>query len=144
MKVLKIAIFGRDEDVNSQLIKNLSKNSKNIKYPGMDAEVEVGETTQLGRKLLFLSASHEKRNNFFTKFQHRGLDLGIVIVDSSKGVLNEDQMIIEDVKKQLPCMVFFNDQAETGFHNFGKTIGHGFIGSNKSTNGFLEFLAKMT
>jgi signal recognition particle receptor subunit beta len=145
MNDLKVAILGNEEDVKARLIKNLTKNSTTVKFHGMDTGIDVRYTMANGRRVYLFGVSSEERKIFFEEVVPAGIDLGIVLVNSSEGISNKDKEIIEEIKaKNMPCMVFFNDPDEREFHNFGLSIVHGSANNGAFANRLLEQITKMS
>jgi signal recognition particle receptor subunit beta len=145
MNDIKVAIIGNEEDAKARLIKNLTKNSTTVKFHGMDAGIDIGYTIANGRRVYLFGASSEERKRFFEEVVPAGIDLGIVLVNSSEGISTKDKEIIEEVKeKNMPCMVFFNDTKESEFHNFGKSIVHGSAKNGAFANRLLEHITKIS
>ncbi|MFQ5560832.1 MAG: hypothetical protein ACE5FU_09640 [Nitrospinota bacterium] len=143
MNEMKVAIIGSKGEGKNELIKNLTKNATNVAFNGMHAGIDIGYTTSNGKKVYLFGASSEERKRFFEEVIPAGIDLGVVIVDSSKGISKKDQSVIEEVKgRNLPCMLFLNDAKESEFHSFGKNVVHASAENSVSVNKFLKFLTK--
>jgi signal recognition particle receptor subunit beta len=126
------------------LINNLTEKRSNIEIGGKTSGIEVGSTTVNGKRIYLFGAPSDESESFFEAVLPGGIDLGIVIVDSSKGITSDDKRMIEEVKgHSMPCMVFFNDSNQNKFHNFGRSIVHGSAENSHSTDMLLDFLTKM-
>lgn len=145
MDDLKVAVLGRENAIKTELIKNLTENAARVGFEGMSSGIDIGCTVANGRRIYLFGVSSEERKRFFEEVLPTGIDLGIVVVDSSKGISSEDRELIEEVKEHnMPCMVFLNDSKESQLHNFGKSIVHGSARNRESTNRLLDFLTKTT
>lgn len=143
MDEMKVAIIDSKGKGKNQLIKNLTKNATNVAFNGMRAGIDIGYTVFNDKRVYLFGTSSEERKRFFEEVIPAGIDLGVVIVDSSKGISKKDQSVIEEVKgRNLPCMVFLNDEKENEFHSFGKNVVHASAENSVSANKFLEFLTK--
>jgi signal recognition particle receptor subunit beta len=123
---IKVAVLGESDEIKSNFINNLIKKKSNFKKGVVTSGFEVSITTVNGKRIYLFGAPSSQRESFFDAVLPEGIDLGIVIVDSSKGITSNDKKIIEEVKgRKMPCMVFFNDSNQNEFHNFGRSIVHG-------------------
>ncbi len=140
---MKIAVIGSEDPVKKRLINNLAKNSTNVKFTGMNSGIDIGYTIVNGKRVYLFGGSADERKRFFEEIIPAGIDLGIVVVDSKRGLTNDDKDVIEEVKGQMPCMVFFNDREQKELHSFGRNIVHGSADSGVSMARLLEYLSKM-
>ncbi len=140
MNEINVAILGGEEGAKNQLIKNLINGAK---YLGTSENKGTSETK--GKQVHLFTTSGQDEKQLFKEMPSEKFDLGIVVVDSSVGVSKRDQQIIEEVKNHnTPCIVFFNDANEEGFHSFGKNIVHGRADSSVFANRLLDFLTRMS
>ncbi len=140
MNEINVAILGEEEDAKNQLINNLTDGTNNLS-PSDDKRWAVAN----GKHVHLFTNSGRDAKQLFQKMPSEKFDLGIVVVDSSVGVSKMDKQIIEDVKNHdTPCIIFFNDANEEGFHSFGKNIVHGRAGSSVFANKLLDFLTRMS
>ncbi|RMF90699.1 MAG: hypothetical protein D6733_03155 [Methanobacteriota archaeon] len=145
MDEIKVAVLGCEKEPKTELIKNLTGNFRSVKLGGMNTDIDIGYTTANGRRLYLFGGTREERKRFFEEVLPAGIDLGIVVVDSSKGISPEDKELIEEMKERnMPCMVFLNDKKETELHSFGRTIVHGSAWNKESANRLRDFLTKAT
>ena len=143
MNDLKVAVLGGEDITKAALIKNITKNVKNVEFNGMRSGIDIGYTISNGKRVYLFGASSKERKRFFEEVLPAGIDLGIVIVDSSKGISKKDKDVIDEVKGQkMPCMIFFNDSKEKEFHSFGKNIVHGSADSSVFANRLLDYLTR--
>jgi signal recognition particle receptor subunit beta len=140
MNEMNVAILGGEEGAKNQLIKNLTDSVNNP-----DISVDKGFAVANGKHVhLFTNSGHDEKR-LFQEMTSEKFDLGIVLVDSSVGVSKRDRQFIEEVKNHdTPCIVFFNDAKEEGFHSFGKNIIHGRADSSVFANRLLDFLTRMS
>jgi signal recognition particle receptor subunit beta len=140
MNEINVAILGGEEGAKNQLIKNLTDGENNL-----DTSDDKSCAVANGKHVHLFTTSDREERQLFQKMPSEKFDLGIVVVDSSVGVSKRDQQIIEEVKNHdTPCIVFFNDANEEGFHSFGKNIIHGRADSSVFANRLLDFLTRMS
>jgi signal recognition particle receptor subunit beta len=142
---IKVAILGKDDGPKAKLIKNMTENARTVNFAGMSSGIDMGFTTVNGRRIYLFGATSEERKRFFEEVLPAGIDLGVVIVDSGKGISGKDKKIIDEIKdKKMQCLVFFNDRRENEFHNFGGSVFHGSAENRISANRLLDFFSKIS
>lgn len=140
MNEINVAILGWEDDAKNQLIKNLTGSENNL-----DTLNDKNFAVANKKRVHLFTTSGQDGKRLFQEMSSEKFDLGIVVVDSSVGVSKRDQQIIEEVKNHdTPCIVFFNDANEAGFHSFGNNIVHGCADSSVFANKLLDFLTKMS
>jgi signal recognition particle receptor subunit beta len=106
MDEIKVAVLGKQNPSKTELIKNLSKNAANVEFKGMSSGIDIGYTVANGRRVYLFGGSSEEKEKFFEEVLPAGIDLGIIVVDSSKGISPEDKELIDEVKEHnMPCQL---------------------------------------
>jgi len=105
MNDLKVAVLGGEEITKAALIKNITKNVKNVEFNGMRSGIDIGYTISNGKRVYLFGASSKERKRFFEEVLPAGIDLGIVIVDSSKGISKKDKDVIAFFAVHYACVM---------------------------------------
>jgi len=145
VRELKIAVLGSNSEHSSKLIRSLTDNAINVEFNGMSNGIDIGYTNTKRRRIYLFGAHSKERERFFEEVLPAGIDLGIVVVESSKGISEDDRELIRELKdRNLPCMVLLYDKSRREPELYGEHIIQGSAENRRSAVKLLEFLSKVT
>ncbi|NOZ76442.1 MAG: GTP-binding protein [Euryarchaeota archaeon] len=146
MERRKVVVLGKYDAGKSTLISRLADNAKNVEYDGITVSMDIGYKVFGNKKLYFFGTPGQERFKFLRKILSEGLDCGIVVVDSTRGLTREDMEILEQVKAMgVPYMVFVNktDKGELDY-DFGVATVKGSALHGDGVNRVVETVLAMT
>ncbi|MDI6644846.1 MAG: GTP-binding protein [Methanobacteriaceae archaeon] len=112
-KEIKIVILGSYNSGKTTTIENLVNRQKvtKIEYQGTTVAMDYGNVMIDGSKIHIFATPGQKRFKFMRQILSRGLNGAILVVDSSVGVTDTDQEIMDKLEKNnIPYVLFANKQ----------------------------------
>ncbi|GAB4317405.1 MAG: ATP/GTP-binding protein [Methanobacteriaceae archaeon] len=112
-KETKIVILGSYNSGKTTTIENLVDQKKvtKIEYKGTTVALDYGNVQIDGSKIHIFATPGQKRFKFMRQILARGLDGAILVVDSSAGITETDQEIMDKLEKNsIPYVIFANKQ----------------------------------
>jgi len=112
-KETKIVILGSYNSGKTTTIENLVDQKKvtKIEYKGTTVALDYGNVQIDGSKIHIFATPGQKRFKFMRQILARGLDGAILVVDSSAGITETDQEIMNKLEKNsIPYVIFANKQ----------------------------------
>ena len=110
-KELKIVVLGSYNSGKTTTLETLCQKKAKIEYKGTTIALDYGNTMIGGEKVHIFGSPGQERFEFMREILSQGLDGAIVVIDSSKGISNVDETIINKLNLQdVPYVLFANKQ----------------------------------
>jgi uncharacterized protein len=110
-KELKIVVLGSYNSGKTTTLENICQKKAKIEYKGTTIALDYGNTIIDGEKVHIFGSPGQERFEFMREILSQGLDGAIVVIDSSKGISNVDEAIINKLNLQeVPYVLFANKQ----------------------------------
>jgi len=109
MKKVKVVFFGRGDAGKSSLIARIIPKALNIEYKGMTVAMDVGVIEYKGVKFHLFGTPGQDRWEKIRDIVAYGVHIGVLVLDASSDITEEDRKIIEEIKKyDVPFIIFIN------------------------------------
>ena len=141
MEEIRIGIMGGGYACKTELIRNILRSTE-INFNDAGEWMDLGVTVSNKRRL-HLYASLERHVKKGYAAPPGGLDAGVFVVDSKKGVSKSDHTAITTVKHEMPCIILFDDRESKEFNSFGKNIVCGSLERADFAERLIDFLANI-
>jgi len=110
-KELKIVVLGSYNSGKTTTLENICQKKAKIEYKGTTIALDYGNTEIDGEKVHIFGSPGQERFEFMRDILSNGLDGAIVVIDSSKGISNVDEAILNKLNLQdVPYVLFANKQ----------------------------------
>jgi uncharacterized protein len=110
-KELKIVVLGSYNSGKTTTLENICQKKAKIEYKGTTIALDYGNTEIEGEKVHIFGSPGQERFEFMRDILSNGLDGAIVVIDSSKGLSNVDEAILNKLNfKDVPYVLFANKQ----------------------------------
>ncbi len=110
-KELKIVVLGSYNSGKTTTLENLCQKKAKIEYNGTTIALDYGNTIIEGEKVHIFGSPGQERFEFMREILSKGIDGAIVVIDSSKGISNVDETILNKLNnKDVPYVLFANKQ----------------------------------
>jgi uncharacterized protein len=110
-KEIKIVVLGSYNSGKTTTLENLCQKKAKIEYNGTTIALDYGNTMIEGEKIHIFGSPGQERFEFMREILSKGLDGAIVVIDSSKGISNVDETILQKLNnKDVPYVLFANKQ----------------------------------
>ena len=110
-KEIKIVVLGSYNSGKTTTLENICQKKANIEYNGTTIALDYGNTMIDGEKIHIFGSPGQERFEFMREILSQGLDGAIVVIDSSKGISNVDETILNKLNiKDVPYVLFANKQ----------------------------------
>ena len=110
-KEIKIVVLGSYNSGKTTTLENLCQKKAKIEYNGTTIALDYGNTMIEGEKIHIFGSPGQERFEFMREILSKGLDGAIVVIDSSKGISNVDETILQKLNnKNVPYVLFANKQ----------------------------------
>ena len=110
-KELKIVVLGSYNSGKTTTLETICEKKAKIEYKGTTIALDYGNTMIDGEKVHIFGSPGQERFEFMREILSQGLDGAIVVIDSSKGLTNVDEAIINKLNLQnVPYVLFANKQ----------------------------------
>ena len=110
-KELKIVILGSYNSGKTTTLENICQKKAKIEYKGTTIALDYGNILIDGEKVHIFGSPGQERYEFMREILSQGLDGAIVVIDSSKGIGNVDEAILNKLNLQdVPYVLFANKQ----------------------------------
>lgn len=110
-KELKIVVLGSYNSGKTTTLENICEKKTKIEYNGTTIALDYGNKIIAGEKVHIFGSPGQERFEFMREILSHRIDGAIVVIDSSKGVSDGDEKIIEKLNlKEVPYVLFANKQ----------------------------------
>jgi small GTP-binding protein len=110
-KEIKIVVLGSYNSGKTTTLENICQKKAKIEYNGTTIALDYGNTIIDGEKVHIFGSPGQERFEFMREILSQGLDGAIVVIDSSKGIRNVDETILNKLNLQdVPYVLFANKQ----------------------------------
>jgi len=114
-KGTKIVILGSADSGKTTTIENIldRKNEKvtKIEHKGTTVALDYGNIVVNSERLHIFATPGQERFHFMREILSNGLDGAIVVIDNSKGLINTDRQIMDNLNSNdVPYVIFCNKQ----------------------------------
>lgn len=110
-KELKIVVLGSYNSGKTTTLENICEKKTKIEYNGTTIALDYGNKIIAGEKVHIFGSPGQERFEFMREILSNKIDGAIVVIDSSKGVRDGDEKIIDKLNlKQVPYVLFANKQ----------------------------------
>ena len=110
-KETKIVVLGSYNSGKTTTLENICQKKAKIEYNGTTIALDYGNTMINGEKIHIFGSPGQERFEFMREILSQGLDGAIVVIDSSKGISNVDETILNKLNiKDVPYVLFANKQ----------------------------------
>ena len=110
-KELKIVVLGSYNSGKTTTLENLCQKKAKIEYNGTTIALDYGNTIIEGEKVHIFGSPGQERFEFMREILSKGIDGAIVVIDSSKGISNVDETILNKLNnKDVTYVLFANKQ----------------------------------
>jgi hypothetical protein len=110
-KEIKIVVLGSYNSGKTTTLENICQKKAKIEYNGTTIALDYGNTMINGEKIHIFGSPGQERFEFMREILSQGLDGAIVVIDSSKGISNVDETILNKLNiKDVPYVLFANKQ----------------------------------
>jgi small GTP-binding protein len=110
-KELKIVVLGSYNSGKTTTLETICQKKAKIEYRGTTIALDYGNIMIDGEKVHIFGSPGQERFEFMREILSQGLDGAIVVIDSSKGISNVDETIINKLNLQdVPYVLFANKQ----------------------------------
>jgi len=110
-KEIKIVVLGSYNSGKTTTLENICQKKAKIEYKGTTIALDYGNIIINGDKVHIFGSPGQERFEFMREILSQGLDGAIVVIDSSKGISNVDEAIINKLNLQdVPYVLFANKQ----------------------------------
>ena len=110
-KETKIVVLGSYNSGKTTTLENICQKKAKIEYNGTTIALDYGNTIIEGEKIHIFGSPGQERFEFMREILSQGLDGAIVVIDSSKGISNVDETILNKLNiKDVPYVLFANKQ----------------------------------
>jgi small GTP-binding protein len=146
MERRKVVVLGKYDAGKSTLIKKLTGNARNVQHKGITVSLDIGYKTFGGKKLYFFGTPGQERFKYLREILSRGLDCGIVVVDSTRDLTEEDKEILDQIRAMgVPYMVFVNKTDKGNLnYDFGVPTVKGSALRGEGMNELVETVLSLT
>ena len=122
MKNIKVVFFGRGEAGKSSLIAKIAPKSTNVAYKGMTVALDFGTIMHNDIKFHLFGTPGQDRWEKIREVVAHGVQLGVLVLDASSSLNEEDRRIMEEIKKyDVPFVIFINKR-DIAMENIDDTI----------------------
>jgi len=122
MKNIKVVFFGRGEAGKSSLIAKIAPKSTNVEYKGMTVALDFGTIVHNDTKFHLFGTPGQDRWEKIREVVAYGVQLGVLVLDASTTINEDDRKIMEEIKKyDVPFVVFINKR-DIAMENIDDTI----------------------
>jgi small GTP-binding protein len=110
-KELKIVVLGSYNSGKTTTLENICQKKTKIEYKGTTIALDYGNTMIKDEKIHIFGSPGQERFEFMREILAHKIDGAIVVIDSSKGLVESDEKIIEKLNlKDVPYVLFANKQ----------------------------------
>ncbi len=110
-KELKIVVLGSYNSGKTTTLENICQKKTKIEYKGTTIALDYGNTMIKEEKIHIFGSPGQERFEFMREILAHKIDGAIVVIDSSKGLVESDEKIIEKLNlKDVPYVLFANKQ----------------------------------
>jgi small GTP-binding protein len=110
-KELKIVVLGSYNSGKTTTLENICQKKTKIEYKGTTIALDYGNTIIKDEKIHIFGSPGQERFEFMREILAHKIDGAIVVIDSSKGLVESDEKIIEKLNlKDVPYVLFANKQ----------------------------------
>lgn len=110
-KELKIVVLGSYNSGKTTTLENICQKKTKIEYKGTTIALDYGNVMIQDEKIHIFGSPGQERFEFMREILAHKIDGAIVVIDSSKGLVESDERIIEKLNlKDVPYVLFANKQ----------------------------------
>ena len=110
-KELKIVVLGSYNSGKTTTLENICQKKTKIEYKGTTIALDYGNVMVADEKIHIFGSPGQERFEFMREILAHKIDGAIVVIDSSKGLVESDEVIIEKLNlKDVPYVLFANKQ----------------------------------
>jgi len=109
MKKLKVVVLGSEDVGKTTLMENLLGNIGKVEYSGSTVAIDYGNLILNGKKIHVFGTPGQERFHFMRELTLKGVDFAIVVLDSSRGLIDLDKEIFNALNNmKIPYLIFIN------------------------------------
>lgn len=110
-KELKIVVLGSYNSGKTTTLENICQKKTKIEYKGTTIALDYGNVMISDEKVHVFGSPGQERFEFMREILAHKIDGAIVVIDSSKGITESDERILEKLNlKDVPYVLFANKQ----------------------------------
>ncbi|HIP17434.1 MAG TPA: GTP-binding protein [Methanothermococcus okinawensis] len=123
MEKIKVVILGSEDVGKTTLMENLLGNIGKVEYNKTTVAIDYGSLILNGKKIHIFGTPGQKRFHFMRELTLKGVDFAIVVLDSSKGIMDLDKKIINTLNNMnIPYLIFLNKIDIVNRENLNKLL----------------------
>ena len=109
MEKIKVVVLGSENAGKTTLMENLLGNICKVEYNRTTVAIDYGSLILNGRKIHVFGTPGQERFHFMRELTLKGVDFAIVVLDSSRGIMDLDKKIINALNDmEIPYLIFIN------------------------------------
>jgi len=109
MNKLKVVVLGSEDVGKTTIMENILDKMGKVEYKGTTTAIDYGNLVSDGKEIHIFGTPGQERFKFMREITLRGADLVVLVLDGSRGMVEEDKRIIEMLEDmEMPYLVFIN------------------------------------
>ena len=109
MSKLKVVVLGSENVGKTTIMENMLDKIGKVEYKGTTIAIDYGNLVSDGKKIHIFGTPGQERFKFMREITLTGVDLVVLVLDGSRGMVEEDKRIIEMLEDmEIPYLVFIN------------------------------------